>query len=138
MNTVNTLTFFIDNGALATQNFSNLSFSINNTIRAVDAVSNLNHIDIKAGRLSITGSMNIYFEDIIAYQQFIDGNAFFFSFAATDSLSNTYFISVPAVKFSSGSIVAGGLDTDLIFEAEFEAIVDPTTNSMIQIDRFPA
>ena len=138
MNAVNNIVNILEDNATTTNRFSNLSLTVNNNLRVADAVGTLNHIDISAGRLEVTGSMNIYYENRSAYERFINGTFFAFSFRAQDAAGNAIVFTFPRVKHSTGTLVAGGLDTDLIFETEFTAIVDPTTSAMIQIDRFTA
>lgn len=138
MNAVNNIVNILEDNAVSTNRFSNLSMSINNNLRVADAIGSLNHIDISAGRLEVTGSMNIYYESRAAYERFINGTFFSFSFRAQDAAGNAMIFTFPRVKQSTGTLVAGGLDTDLILETEFTAILDPTTDSMIQIDRFAA
>jgi hypothetical protein len=120
----------------ATARFSSLSLELNNNLRAQDAIGSLAHIGIALGRLEVTGGINLYFEDSSMYDLYLNGTGFTLSFRVKDISNNHYIVTVPNVKFESGTIVAGGLDQDVALDATWRAIMDPATNTMISIDRF--
>ena len=138
MNSANNILNIQENNAITTNRFSTLSLTVNNNARVSDAVGNLLHIDVSGSRLDITGSLNIYYQNKTAYERFLQGQFFSLSFRAQDAAGNANIFTLPRVKHSTGSLNASGLDSDMIFETEITAIVDPATNSMIQIDRFTA
>jgi len=138
LNSVNNVSDILIDGVASTYYFSSLSLSVNNNLRAQSAIGSLPAINIALSRLSVTGSVTFYFEDKTQYDKYINGTRFSLSFRVEDSAGNSYMITVPAVEFSSGAITAGSLDSDVFMEAEFEAVLDPTTSCMIQIDRFAA
>ena len=84
MTAVNNIVDIMEDGEISQNSFSNLSIAINNSLRSLDAVGSLEHIDIKAGRLQVTGSMSIYYENSDAYTRFINGEEFSFSFRVQD------------------------------------------------------
>lgn len=138
MNAVNNVADIIIDGVASTYYFNSLSLNVNNNLRAQQAIGSLPAINIALSRLSITGSIMFYFENKDQYDKYVNGTRLSLSFRVEDSAGNAYMFTIPQIEFSSGSITAGGLDTDVFMEADWEAVLDPTTSCMIQVDRFPA
>lgn len=91
---------------------------------------------IGAGRFNLTGSMTVYFEDEKLFNDFINHETVSLSFAVTDLDGQTEIFTIPAIKFSQDQIAPGGIDQDVFDNVEWTAFRDPTTECMIQIDRF--
>lgn len=137
MNSVNNVSDIFIDDAISAYYFSSLSLNINNNLRGQSAIGSLPAINIALSRLSVTGSITFYFEDKSQYEKYINGTNLSLSFRVEDPTGNSYVFTLPNIEFSSGSITAGSLDTDVFMEAEFEAILDTATSAMVQIDRFP-
>jgi hypothetical protein len=135
LNSVGNLSQIVLDGAVSSSQFNSLSFSLDNALRAQDAIGSLPHVGIALGRLDVSGNISIYFEDSTLYNKYLNATGFALSFVLQDSSSNTYVVTLPNIKFESGTIVAGGLDSDVMFEAGWKAILDPTTDCMVQIDK---
>lgn len=138
LNAVDNVAEIYEDDTLSSSNFSNLTLNINNNLRAQDAIGSLPHVGIALSRLEVTGDISIYFEDNVLYDKYVNATQFSLSFRVQDAAGNAYIVTLPAVKFESGSVVSGGLDQDIILEASWRAIADPTTNCMVQIDRIAA
>jgi len=137
MNAVGNITNIWFDNAPSTSSFSSLSLDINGSLRAQDAIGTLGHVGIALGRFAITGSTQIYFEDKTLYDKYLNATEFSYSFAVQDSAGKAFIFTLPRVKFSSATVVAGGLDQDTILDASFEAIKSSGASGfMIQIDRF--
>jgi hypothetical protein len=136
MNAVTDLIEIKENGVASTMVIRALSLNLNNNLRAQDAIGSLPHVGVALGKLEITGNIEAYFADLTAYNRFINGTAFALSFKVNDSTGDYYRFTLPAVKYESGQVVAGGLDQDLVFQGTWRAIYDPTSACMIQIDKF--
>ena len=124
------------NGVASTMVIRAMSLNLNNNLRAQDAIGSLPHVGVALGKLEITGNIEAYFADLTAYNRFVNGTAFALSFKVNDSTGDYYRFTLPAVKYESGQVVAGGLDQDLVFQGTWRAIYDPTSACMIQIDKF--
>jgi hypothetical protein len=135
MNSVSNLSNVYLDGAISTAQFSTLSFQLNNALRARDAIGSLSHIDIALGTISLSGGINIYFEDRSLYEKYRLAQSLALSFAVTDIDGDTYVFTLPKIKFETGEVVSGGLDTDVMFNATWRAIVDEVTDCMVQIDK---
>lgn len=136
MNAVGDITnVWFDNDA-STASFASLSLDINGTLRAQDAIGTLGHVGIALGRMAITGNTSIYFDSKTLYDKFLNGTEFKYSFAVEDNAGKAYVFTIPRVKFSSATVVASGLDQDILQESAFESLRDATLGCMIAIDRF--
>jgi len=123
-------------GVVSTASFNTLALSINNNLRAQDAIGSLPHIGIAMSRLEVTGDAELYFADNAEYTKYLNATAFSMSFRAQDAAGNAYIFTLPRVKYETGEVVAGGLDQDIFQRSTIRAIRDPGTDSMIQIDKF--
>lgn len=118
--------------------FQSVDLNINNNVRPIDAIGTLGHIDVGAGTIEVTGTINAYFEDGNLYDKYVAGTETSVSFEMTDADGNRYLVNMPRVKFSSGAPTAGGLNQDVLLPLGFQAIKDQTFGHSVQIDRAPA
>lgn len=91
---------------------------------------------IGAGRFNLTGSMTIYFEDEKQFNDFLSHETVSLSFSVTDLDGQAEVFTVPAIKYSQDQIAPGGIDQDVFDNVEWTAFRDPTTECMLQVDRF--
>lgn len=138
MNSVSNLLQIEIDGVISTAFFNTLSLSVNNNLRPQDAIGNLPHVGIALSRLEITGDTEIYFQDNVEYNKYLNATAFSISFRVEDNAGNAYIFTLPRCKYETGEVVAGGLDQDVFQRSTIRAIRDATTDSMIQIDKFAA
>lgn len=135
MNAVNDVSRIDFDGVTSSAKFSNLTLNIDNGVRAQDAMGSLSHVGIALGRLQVTGNISLYFENKTMYEKYLNATAFALSFAVQDADNQAYVITLPRVKFETGSVESSGLDSDVLMDATWRAIKDPTTSCMIQIDK---
>lgn len=115
--------------------FNSLSIALDNQLRGQEAVGTLGLIGVEAGRLSLTGSIELYFENSSLFDKFRAAAAFGLSFLAQDASGNAYVVTIPRAKYTSMEIVAGGLDQDIFASAQFEAIINAAGTHQYQISR---
>jgi len=115
--------------------FNSMSISLDNQLRGQEAVGTLGLIGVEAGRLSLTGSVELYFENSTLFDKFRAATAFGFSFLAQDASGNAYVVTIPRSKYTQMEIVAGGLDQDIFASAQFEAIINTAGTYQYQISR---
>lgn len=118
--------------------FNSLSIELDNALRGQEAVGTLGFIGVEAGRLSLTGSIELYFENSSLFDKFRAATAISLSFLARDAAGNSYVVTIPRAKFTSMEIVAGGNDQDIFAAAEFEGIINSAGTYQYQISRLPA
>lgn len=118
--------------------FNSLSINLDNQLRGQEAVGTLGYIGVEAGRLAITGSIELYFENSSLFDKFRAATTFSLSFLAQDVAGNTYIVTIPRAKYTQMEIVAGGSDQDIFASAEFEAIINTAGTHQYQISRLAA
>ena len=116
--------------------FTDLSLSFDNTLRDLKAIGTLGAIDIRAGTINATASINPYFENIQLLEAYLASTSFTLSWQATSSDGYTYIYSLPSVKFTSQGLAAGSRDADMIINGQVQAILDTASGKTMRIDRF--
>lgn len=115
-----------------------LSVRLDNGLRGLQAVGSLGNVDVGHGRCNVTGRVSVYFADGGLYAKYLAGTPTSLSFRIADGGGNGYVVTLPAVKLTRGSIVAGGNDQDVLADFDLQGIADPVTGCTLQIDRFGA
>lgn len=116
-----------------------------NNLRARKVVGNLGPKSYGPGKSAWNGTVQAYFEDQAAVDDFLgfDGT----SLAAvmkddvttgSEGVGNRYVIDFPQVKYSSGPRNASGENTDIMLDLGWTAYYDPTETHTVRIVRFPA
>lgn len=114
---------------------SSLALNVANNIRPVDCIGSLEHSDMVLGTFECSGNMDIYFSDGTMYDKFLNNSEFGFSFEVDDEGGNMYEFLLPRVKFESGTVVAQGQNTDVMFNATWRALHDSTEGCTMKITR---
>ncbi|MEQ8396503.1 phage tail tube protein [Thalassobaculum sp.] len=139
MNAVGNVGDVRENGVkLAEAALRSLSVRLDNGLRGIQAVGSLGNVDIGTGRCAVTGRVSVYFADGALYAKYLAGMPTSLSFRVSDSAGNGYVVTLPHVKLTRGTIVAGGNDQDVLAEFDIQALRDPATDCTLQIDRFAA
>jgi len=118
--------------------FNSLTLTMDNSLRGQEAVGTLGLIGVEAGRMSLTGQVELYFENSSLFDKFRATTTFSLSFLAQDAAGNSYVVTVPRAKYTSMEIVAGGNDQDIFASASFEGIVNSAGTYQYQISRIAA
>lgn len=118
-------------------NFTEVSLEINNNLRDQPAIGSLFNVGVGAGTVAVTGTIVSYFLNRNLYTSFRNFSDVKFSFTATDAAGNTYLFFFPKMKITSGEVVAGGNNQDVLANFSFEAILDATLGFAFALNRFP-
>lgn len=117
---------------------SSFDLSLTNNMRSQKAIGTLGSVGLGYGEQAITGNAMVYFEDGVIYQDYLDGAETSFSIPLTDTAGNSYTITLPRVKFTTGQVQAGGKNQDVMAQMGWQALKDSVTGSSIIITRNPA
>lgn len=119
---------FMEGGAaVGSPNFVNsFSISLENNLRAQDAVGVLGAAGIGVGRVNVTGALSTYFGDPTLYNKVLDNSVTSIMMAFKDPATNglAEIFDMPRVKFSSGAPEVTGIDTDIYVPLQFQALRD--------------
>lgn len=139
MNAVSNLVNIQKNGAPLATKIRSFSLNLTNNLRAQKAVGTLGSIGVGLGRCEITGNIELYFENADEYNTFLNDTEFSLEFTIEDpNGTDSYAFNLPRCKYETGTVVAGGLDQDLMVSGTWRAIYDPTAQCMIEITRTEA
>lgn len=116
---------------------SSVSLSTDAGLRTQNSVGNLGACNIVPGTFSPTGSISVYFADATLYDRYLKNQEWNLTWAVQDSLENRYEFNLPRVKATSAEVVAGGLDTDVTLDIDYQALYDSMAGYTIQIKKIP-
>jgi len=140
MNAVDNITdILVDGVPVADQAacFTNVQFTVNNNLRDQPCIGSLALGGIGIGRTNVSGTLEAYFRSRALFEKYLNFSTVSVSFRATLG-GNSYLFDFPSVKFTSGQVVAGGNDQDVLTSLNFEAKRDPASGFMEAINRFAA
>lgn len=126
----------VKNGLTLTSALQKLSISGEAGLRSRAAIGSKFPRGIGTGRFNLTGSVSAYFEDAVLFNHFLNHDTVSLGFTITDLNGFKYAYTLPAVKFTEDKVVPGGIDQDVVNAINYTAFRDPTTECMIQVDRF--
>lgn len=139
MNAVSNLGNILEGGVPITGTFiQNLSIGVDAGLRPQGGIGNLGNVAVGLGRINITGDLTAYFENATLYNKYLNNTETSISFRLTDSTGNVYVITLHRVKYSTGEVVAGGVDSDVLINMSYQAIRHATYGCTMQVDKFAA
>lgn len=137
LNAVSNVAAFFEGGSVQAGLYVKaMKYSLNNNLRGKPAIGVLGNVDVGLGDILVTGQMSAYFENDTMYQKFLTNAASSTATRFVDAEGNALIITMPKIKYSEGSVVAGGSNQDVMVDLTYQAMRDPTTGCTIQIDRF--
>ena len=137
MTGVSNVTSIADSGTTVTR-IMNSSLSITNNLRTRPVLGSTVTDSMGYGYVEVTGTISAYFQVGGQYDKFLSQVDSSLAFTLTDSAGNVYSILLPKVKYTSGTISAGGVNTDVMAEIGFTSFYDSTQNSSISVTRTDA
>jgi len=133
--TANVGTIYKDGTALTTA-LTSITLDGDASPREQRAVGSKFPAGIAYGRFTMKGTVDAYFQDFTLYNDFIDHTTVALAFNMEDVDHNTYWFTLPAVKFTSDPISPEGIDKDVMEKLNFQAQRDPVLQTMFMVDRF--
>ena len=99
--------------------------SIDNSLRAQEAVGVFGLAGIGAGTMMVMGKLEVYFASSALYNKFINNEASSLSIPILDVDGNGYVFHFPRIKYTAAKVNVGGLDQDNTLMMDFQALPDP-------------
>jgi hypothetical protein len=134
LNGVGNISAILEGGSTLTAKISKFTLALKNNLRSQSAIGTLGAIGVGSGRIDVSGGLTVYFENGALYDKFLAATASSFSLTASVD-GDGYIITLPAIKWTDGNIVAGGADQDVMVELGYQAIRDSVTGHTISIER---
>jgi len=132
LNNADHVAYLINNSG--SEHVNSLTFTINNNGRQQRALGTREAIGIGLGQQEVTGTLNMYFETVARYQQFLDNSeqALGFAIGADNRWMQFY---MPCVKFLNAPANVGGNNQDVFIDLEFQAISCPVNGYALGVSR---
>jgi len=111
-----------------------LDVELDNALRNQNAIGNKFPIGIGYGRVTISGTVSAYFEDMNLYKDMLNHADVSMEFSFIDNAGNSMHLEFPRVKFASSGPSAPGIDQDVIEDLEWQAIVSEDGTYMMRVD----
>ena len=108
-------------------------FQIANGIRKQYKLGTFGADGMSVGDFTVTGTMQVYFENATLFDKFLNQTATGLSIAISDeatSQGNAFIFDFPNVRFTDGQRVAGGRNQDIIADLSWQAIYNGSTHTM--------
>lgn len=109
-------------GVQARIDLTQINMSLKNNLRARTQIATDGAVSIGAGSINITGNLSGYYTGKTLIDKFLNRTQTALALVLTKG-SKYYVIDIPAVKFSSGSRNSGGINSDVMTEIGFQAIL---------------
>ncbi|MBB76530.1 MAG: hypothetical protein CMJ75_18655 [Planctomycetaceae bacterium] len=135
MNAIDNVVAVYENGS--TYDVTQLSFDLNNNLRARLQVGTLGAISLGTGTVSVTGAHQGYYASKTVMDKYLNDTVSSLAFIFVKD-TDAYVIEFPQIKYSSGQRVAGGINQDIIADMQWTAYRDPTEGITVRIQRFTA
>lgn len=122
----------------ASYGVQNFGFNLGNNLRSRLQVATLGAISVGSGKVNLTGTFQAYFNDAVVMNKYLGDTASSLSLVVQDTAGNAYVFDFPQVKYTSGTRVAGGENTDVMADMAFTAYRDAVENVTVRVARWAA
>jgi hypothetical protein len=129
------------NGAAPTAVLQSVELTISKQRSASQyGIGSANAVGMRRGTLQVDGKLSLFFKDFTYFNDFVNETDLGVSWQLTDNNGNAYVITLPSISIMNPSIVAKGIDQDMVADFALEANPAPATNALypavtIQLDR---
>lgn len=127
----NSVPMIMEAGAImgAPNYVSGFAFTLDNGLRARNAIGSAGAIGLGLGRANMTGTLTTYFGDETLLAKLRNGTASGATIALRDAANNCAEVwDIPRLKYTSGFPEVPGIDTDLTTALGFQALRDIANN----------
>lgn len=114
-----------------------LTITGKNNLRVRRYVGALASDNFGRGFLEISGTMDVYFTDAVAYALFFANTAFALSFNIGGVSTQKYAFALGVCKMASSTVQIAGVNSDVMQSIAFNGFFNPATGAIISITRTP-
>lgn len=132
MNSVNNVVGINITGLSATTCFETLDLTITNNTTAAKCIGTLGAAGLSDFTNEVTANINLYFEDLIAYNKFLNSQSFSVAIQLEDGDGNKLIVYMPKCKFETLDVPIDGKDSFLMLPGSLRALRDSTTDMQVQ------
>lgn len=142
MNAIDDVTLIQEGDSLSSlAKCMSLSLTVANNLRINNEIGTLGAANIGLGQFVVTGNMSVYFETKALYDKYIGGTNSGLKFKVEDNANtngNSYTFEIPLMEFTSGTVVAGSSNADVMVEMGFQGKFDSAEACTLKITRADA
>lgn len=114
-----------------------IQLNVENGLEARFVVGSKASIRPSIGRSNCSGQITAYFENSLLLDKFINETESNIVFELPDGAGNKYIVTLPRIKYNGGQPDVEG-EGPITLSMPFQALLDATTQTNIQIERVPA
>ena len=114
-----------------------IQLNLENGLEARFVVGSKASIRPSIGRSNCSGQITAYFENSLLLDKFINETESSIVFELPDGAGNKYVVTLPRIKYNGGQPDVDG-EGPITLSMPFQALLDATTQTNIQIERVPA
>ena len=136
-NAINNVSVLNEGGSSLADKVTALSLTIENNLRQNVAIGSSAPSQIGLGQFLVTGTMTVYFSSSQIFDKFVNGTDSSLSFTLSDlaGTPNTVNFNLPKIEYTSATVLAGGVNSDVMAEVGFTAKYDSTTAGTLKITK---
>lgn len=112
-----------------------VSLDVNNNLQGAGVVGSVDYANIGAGSFNVSGSLELYYENLDMYAAFLAGTELKLSLTLGKTSGSKYTIEIPRLKLSSCNIIAEGQNSYVMCSSEFQGLKDSTLGATMKITR---
>lgn len=132
-NAINNVTVLNEGGSSYADKVTSLSLTIDNNLRQNVAIGTSAPSGIGFGQFLASGTMTVYFSSSAVFDKFVAGTDSALAFTLSDlgGSAKTVNFNLPNIEYTSATVLAGGVNSDVMAEVGFTAKYQSTANSGI-------
>lgn len=111
-----------------------MSLSLENGLESRFVVGSKDGIEPSSGRSRLSGSVTVFFEDVVLVEKFINETASSLEFALPDGAGNLQTFIIPRIVYTGGKPDVTG-EGSITLTMPFQAVLDPASNTNFEIQR---
>lgn len=114
-----------------------IRLNLNRNLRIRDQATSVFTDDFGYGAMDITGTLNVYFADIVHYTSFVNDALFSLAWTLSDPdvAASSYRITLPKLKIEDAQPALAGVESDVMMPINFRAFNDTGVGYSIKIER---
>ena len=112
-----------------------VSLDVNNNLQGAGIVGSVDYANIGAGSFNVSGSLELYYENLDMYAAFLASTELALSLTLGKTSGSKYTIEIPRLKLSSCNIVAEGQNSYVMCSSEFQGLKDSSLGATMKITR---
>lgn len=135
LNAIDHVTAIFENGSSAAAKLTGLSIAA--PTRGRTQIASLGAASMGKNRFQMGGSFEAYYASKTIYDRYLNFTQTSITFILTDSAGKSYVFDFPAIKFTDGSRIIAGVDTDIMAKMAWTAFMHATEGIMCRVQRWP-